>query len=177
MVDEFSAFGRMPDPSISDENLNELVEQSVFLQRSAHPGITIERHLPDHTVIAPCDSQQIGRALTNLLQNAIDSIERRRAAPGQELPTGRISVRLIDAEDARAIEVEDNGAGLPRADRDRLTEPYVTTRQRGTGLGLAIVKKIMEDHGGDLLLDDRKGGGARITLLFSTPDRSTADGT
>jgi two-component system nitrogen regulation sensor histidine kinase NtrY len=175
MVDEFSEFGRMPDPSISDENLNELVEQSVFLQRSAHPGIAIERQLPDHVVIAPCDSQQIGRALTNLLQNAIDSIERRRAKPGQELPPGRVSVRLVDAGAARAIEVEDNGAGLPRADRDRLTEPYVTTRQRGTGLGLAIVKKIMEDHGGDLLLGDRKGGGARITLLFPAPDRGSED--
>jgi two-component system nitrogen regulation sensor histidine kinase NtrY len=155
--------------------LNKLVEQSVFLQRSAHPGLAIEQQLPDHTVIAPCDSQQIGRALTNLLQNAIDSIERRRTQPDQELPPGRISVRLFDTETLRAIEVEDNGAGLPRADRDRLTEPYVTTRQRGTGLGLAIVKKIMEDHGGDLLLGDREGGGARITLLFSASDRDSED--
>ncbi|MDX9862691.1 MAG: ATP-binding protein, partial [Rhodospirillales bacterium] len=64
------------------------------------------------------------------------------------------------------IEVEDNGVGLPEEYRDRLTEPYVTTRDKGTGLGLAIVKKIMEDHGGDLLLEDRVGGGARISLVF-----------
>jgi two-component system nitrogen regulation sensor histidine kinase NtrY len=66
------------------------------------------------------------------------------------------------------ISVEDNGRGLPRTERSRLTEPYVTTRTKGTGLGLAIVKKIMEDHGGDLTLGDRPGGGAAVTLVFKT---------
>jgi len=63
--------------------------------------------------------------------------------------------------------VADNGCGLPKAERNRLTEPYVTTRTKGTGLGLAIVKKIMEDHGGSLILDDRPGGGASVRLVFA----------
>ena len=170
MVDEFSAFARMPAPSISDENLNHLVEQAIVLQKNAHPGIAFDHDLPGRVVIAPCDSQQIGRALTNLLQNAIDAIEGRRAKTGGSGPAGEIRVRVIDDGTLRAIEVEDNGPGLPRTERHRLTEPYVTTRQRGTGLGLAIVKKIMEDHGGDLLLADRSGGGARVTLLFPSPE-------
>ena len=66
-----------------------------------------------------------------------------------------------------AIVVEDNGVGLPEDQRDRLTEPYVTTRDKGTGLGLAIVKKIMEDHNGDLMLEDRPTGGARVSLVFN----------
>ena len=70
------------------------------------------------------------------------------------------------------IQVQDNGRGLPRKERNRLTEPYVTTRERGTGLGLAIVKKIMEDHGGDLRLEDNPAGGARVSLLFGVPEEA-----
>ena len=81
-------------------------------------------------------------------------------------------MRLIDDGALRAIEVEDNGRGLPTTDRHRLTEPYVTTRDQGTGLGLAIVKKIMEDHGGELSLDDSPAGGARIRLTFRSPEES-----
>ncbi|MGZ6016815.1 MAG: ATP-binding protein, partial [Phenylobacterium sp.] len=78
---------------------------------------------------------------------------------------GRITARLLASEGSVAIEVEDNGIGLPAKDRDRLTEPYVTTREKGTGLGLAIVKRILEDHGGELeLTDAREGGGALATL-------------
>ena len=73
---------------------------------------------------------------------------------------------MTDAAGTVAVVVEDNGVGLPHRERDRLTEPYVTTRAGGTGLGLAIVKKIMEDHGGELHLEDREGGGARVTLMF-----------
>ena len=73
------------------------------------------------------------------------------------------------------IEIEDNGPGLPVENRDRLTEPYVTTRARGTGLGLAIVSKIMEDHVGEFILSDRSGGGALAVLRFpaARPDEFT----
>jgi two-component system nitrogen regulation sensor histidine kinase NtrY len=71
--------------------------------------------------------------------------------------------------------VEDNGVGLPARDRDRLTEPYVTTREKGTGLGLAIVKRIMEDHEGELVLTDALNGtGARVILKFPTTARLAA---
>ena len=74
---------------------------------------------------------------------------------------------LVDSEGHIDVVVEDNGVGLPRENRDRLTEPYVTTREKGTGLGLAIVKRILEEHGGRLILGDRTvGQGARVVLSF-----------
>ena len=170
MVDEFTAFARMPAPVMADEDLGQLIEQAMFLQRGAHSEIDFGLERPDHPVVAACDSEQIGRALTNLLQNAVDAIEARRPLETESLPPGQLSVRLIDSGALRAIEVEDNGRGLPKADRYRLTEPYVTTRDQGTGLGLAIVKKIMEDHGGGLSLEDSPSGGARIRMIFPLPD-------
>jgi len=165
MVDEFSAFARMPAPVMAEEDLAKLIDQALFLQRGAHGDIEFGFDRPSGPVISSCDSEQIGRALTNLLQNAVDAVGG-RAKGAKALEPGRITVRLIDAGGQRAIEVEDNGRGLPKADRHRLTEPYITNREQGTGLGLAIVKKIMEDHGGDLSLEDSPAGGARIRMIF-----------
>jgi two-component system nitrogen regulation sensor histidine kinase NtrY len=106
--------------------------------------------------------------LTNLLQNAIDAIDGRHAQPGETLPQGEIELSMEIQADKVILSVADNGRGLPSSGRERLTEPYVTTRAKGTGLGLAIVKKIMEDHGGQLQLADRDGGGAVVRLLFPT---------
>ena len=111
------------------------------------------------------------QALINLLKNAAESIH---ARDGDDLPPGEIAVRLTEAAGQTALIVEDNGRGLPQEGRERLTEPYVTTRAKGTGLGLAIVKKIMEDHGGELLLEDREGGGARVMLVFHRGDPRAA---
>jgi two-component system nitrogen regulation sensor histidine kinase NtrY len=167
MVDEFSSFARMPAPVMRQEDLVELVRQTVFLQRNARSEIAFEMELPVHPVKLAFDQRQIGQALTNLLQNAVDAIQGRSDA-GEELPPGRVVVRLHQHGDRIAVVVEDNGKGLPADNRDRLTEPYVTTRSKGTGLGLAIVKKIMEDHGGELTLADRPLGGAIVSLIFST---------
>jgi two-component system nitrogen regulation sensor histidine kinase NtrY len=122
--------------------------------------------LPDEPVIVVCDSRQVSQALTNLLQNAVDAIDGRQAHPGEALPRGEIELSLEVQADKVILAVADNGRGLPASGRERLTEPYVTTRAKGTGLGLAIVKKIMEDHGGQLQLADRAGGGAVVRLLF-----------
>lgn len=113
-----------------------------------------------------CDRRQVSQVLTNILKNSAEAIEGRDAAPGQQLPPGEITLSLKDDGVTVSIVVEDNGKGLPKEGRERLTEPYMTTRSKGTGLGLAIVKKIMEDHGGFLALEDREGGGARISLVF-----------
>ncbi len=166
MVDEFSSFARMPRPVLQSEDLKEICLQALFLQRNAQPQIVFSSYLPDHPVTLAVDRRQIGQALTNLLKNAGEAIEGRTHGDGQTLPQGEISVRMEEDGDKIAVVVEDNGKGLPQAERSRLTEPYVTTRAKGTGLGLAIVKKIMEDHGGYLLLEDREGGGARVTLVF-----------
>jgi len=170
MVDEFTAFARMPAPSIAPEDLGDLIRQAIFLPSGARPDVEFVFEPPSNSVIVPCDRDQIGRALTNLLQNAIDAIERR--APGGSVPLapGRVTVNLIDDGTQQAVTVEDNGPGFPRAERHQLTEPYVTTRAEGTGLGLAIVKKIMEDHGGNLRLEDSPAGGARVCLVFPLPE-------
>jgi two-component system, NtrC family, nitrogen regulation sensor histidine kinase NtrY len=177
MVDEFSSFARMPAPVMRSEDLVELVRQTVFLQRNARQEIAFETELPDHPVRLPLDQRQVGQALTNLLQNAVDAIHGRD--PAAELAPGRIVVHVQKGEGQVAVAVEDNGKGLPADNRDRLTEPYVTTRSKGTGLGLAIVKKIMEDHGGELMLADRPEGGAIVTLIFSvhTAAQGAADTT
>ena len=166
MVDEFSAFARMPAPAMGEEDLGKLIEQAVFLQQDAHPSIAFQFDQPSDAVIAYCDAQQVRRALTNLLQNSIDSITARAEKADTSLSPGLVRVQLIADELSRRVVVEDNGRGLPKKERHRLTEPYVTTRDRGTGLGLAIVKKIMEDHGGHLVLEDNRPNGARVSLVF-----------
>ena len=171
MVDEFSAFARMPAPTLKAENPARLINELVFLQQSAHPNIEYFLDLPEAPITIQCDSSQFNRALTNLLQNAADAIEGRKeeesivnestlSAPGE------IHISIKCETDMLMINVADNGKGLPKEGRERLTEPYVTTRSKGTGLGLAIVKKTMEDHGGRLSLADRPGGGAIVTLTF-----------
>jgi two-component system, NtrC family, nitrogen regulation sensor histidine kinase NtrY len=161
MVDEFSSFARMPAPLIKEENLVELVRQAVFLQRTATPEIRFDVDMPERAPLQ-CDARQVSQALVNILKNAAESIQ------GREVPTpaGEIAVRVVVAPGLGTVTIEDNGRGLPAEGRERLTEPYVTTRAKGTGLGLAIVKKIMEDHHGELLLEDREGGGARVCLVF-----------
>jgi len=168
MVDEFSSFARMPSPEVEDVDLQSLVEQAVFLQQTAHPETDYSIESDDASMVTSCDRQQINRALTNLLMNAEEAIEGRQEAveEGEDYPKGEIRLRLQDLPEGLVIEIDDNGKGLPDVARERLTEPYVTTRKKGTGLGLAIVKKIMEDHGGSLGLQDAPGQGTRVRLVF-----------
>ncbi len=176
MVDEFSAFARMPAPDMRQEDMRKLLEQAVFLQRTAHGDLKFTQHMPGQAVLLPCDARQVGQALTNLIKNAIESIEGRQAHEGENAAPGVIEVSLLLRNGSCIVEIADNGRGLPKADRHRLTEPYVTTRERGTGLGLAIVKKIMEDHGGDLLLRDREAGGAVVSLVFPLREEASESG-
>jgi len=164
MVDEFSSFARMPAPVMRDEDLSDIVRQALFLARTGYASIAFEAELPSHRVRLRCDAHQVGQAFTNIVKNAVEAIEGRE---GTDLPIGRIEVRLIETDGAIVLSVRDNGKGLPATvDRERLTEPYVTTRAKGTGLGLAIVKKIMEDHHGELTLTDVDGAGASVSLVF-----------
>ena len=173
MVDEFSAFARMPQPVIRTEDANQLLREALVLQRDAHPDIAYETSYADPPPKVRCDRRLIGQALTNLLQNAADAVAM-RAAEG----AGRIEARVESEGGQVRLVVADDGVGLPsEEDRDRLTEPYVTHKAKGTGLGLAIVKKIMEDHGGRLVLEDRDDGpGARVALILPAPDAEGAAG-
>jgi len=177
MVDEFSAFARMPQPIIRPEDLSRIAREALVLQKDAHPEIVFETDLPDAGPIIPCDRRLLGQALTNLLQNAADGIAMRPREPVLERageaagdtgrPQGRIRLAIVHHGREVCLSVTDDGIGLPKEDRLRLTEPYVTHKPKGTGLGLAIVKKIMEDHGGSVVLDDRsEGTGAVATLIL-----------
>ncbi|WP_300298175.1 PAS domain-containing sensor histidine kinase [Ferrovibrio sp.] len=154
MVDEFSTFARMPRPVYREEDLGQLVRQGVFMQQVARNDIRFESIVPAEPVRLSCDARQIAQVLTNILQNAIDAIDGRERQPGEALPPGRIVVSLMAEAGIAEVTVLDNGRGLPVENRDRLFEPYVTTRSKGTGLGLAIVKKIIEEHGGSITLID-----------------------
>ena len=165
MVDEFSSFARMPAPVMRRENAQELLQQAVFLQRVANPAIAFKTDAPREPVHFEADGRLVSQALTNVLKNAGEGIAA-RLAKGDDEP-GRIAIALVPNGANFAFRVTDNGIGLPPQHRDRLTEPYVTTRAKGTGLGLAIVRKIMEDHGGEITLGDAEGGeGAEVTLTF-----------
>ncbi len=162
MVDEFSSFARMPAPVIRTENAQELVRHAVFLQRVANPQIAFEVTAPAEPLLFECDGRLVSQALTNVLKNAAEAVAASRTENDDS--SGRIVIDLAVDAGRLTMTVRDNGMGLPAEHRHRLTEPYVTTRAKGTGLGLAIVRKILDDHGGELLLND-----VRDVLAEDTP--------
>jgi two-component system nitrogen regulation sensor histidine kinase NtrY len=170
MVDEFSSFARLPKPVFRAEDPLDLARQSLFLQEVARPDIAFS-FAADEAAQGQilCDRHQFGQAMTNVLKNAVEAVEARmRTAP--EGFRGRIGVEMRgdgpDQRGAITVAITDNGIGLPQ-DRERIVEPYVTTREKGTGLGLAIVKKIVEEHGGDMVFATVEDGGTRVTLRFA----------
>ena len=165
MVDEFSSFARMPKPIFRAENIVDIAKQTLFLHEVAHPGISfvLDNRLDDPALV--CDRRQLGQAFTNIVKNAVEAVETRDGVAGKVAMT-------VEGDDATVtVRLADNGIGLPAA-RDRLFEPYVTTRARGTGLGLAIVKKIVEEHFGTIVFADCEGGGTCVTMTF---DRAALD--
>jgi len=160
MVDEFSSFARMPKPVFHEESLIDIARQALFLHEVAHPAIKFALDAPDAAPLV-CDRRQIGQALTNIVKNAVEAVEARE----EGAPAGDIAMTLSDADRTLTLTVADNGIGLP-VERDRIVEPYMTTRARGTGLGLAIVKKIIEEHCGTITFADRPGGGTVVTITF-----------
>lgn len=163
MVDEFSNFARLPAPKMRTENLTDLCRQVMFLYRNSQPNIEFDADLPAEPLPIVCDGHQISQALTNLFKNAVEAIEGR----DDSLPTGRIELTLTEESDRVSIILTDNGKGLPKENREQLTDPYFTTRRSGTGLGLAIVRKIMEDHGGSIELGDGDSEGTKARLILS----------
>lgn len=170
MVDEFSTFARMPAPTMREEDAADLVRQTMFLQSVGNPSIEHEYDGPEGVVSVVCDGRLVAQALTNVLKNAAEAVNAKfdpEELSQGELNGGQIIVRLRQDMYNVTIEVEDNGIGLPKQDRDKLTEPYITTRGKGTGLGLAIVKKVLEDHHGSLSLADAPTlGGALVTMVI-----------
>jgi two-component system nitrogen regulation sensor histidine kinase NtrY len=163
IVDEFSSFARMPKPMFRAENVHDIVGHAVFMFEVAHPDIsfTYNQDGPFPTLIS--DRRQLGQAITNILKNAVESIEEKKKMGDVD---GAIIVDLVVEDSGLTIRIADNGIGLP-SDRQRIMEPYITNRATGSGLGLAIVKKIIEEHFGEISLSDNQPDGAVVTLKFN----------
>ena len=165
MVDEFSNFARMPKPLFRAENVHEIARQALFLHEVAHPAITFVLDPQQGEFRMVCDRRQLAQALTNVVKNSVEAIEGRRNRGEHSIAGDRVELKLRQKAEHLVIDVLDTGIGLPE-DRERLTEPYMTTRVRGTGLGLAIVKKIVEEHFGSIEFEDAAGGGTLVRLIF-----------
>ncbi len=161
MVDEFSSFARMPEARLEKGNLSEAVRQAVFLEGVRLPEVDIRMQLPDEPIIGSFDPRLISQVLTNLIKNAVEAIE---GAGLEAIKSPRIVVEARPEGEMVRISVSDNGKGWPKENRQRLLEPYVTTREKGTGLGLAIVAKIIEQHGG------------KVDLVDAEPDENGREG-
>jgi len=177
MVDEFSSFARMPEPVFKDADMIDLVRDVMVLQENAHSSVEFKFICEESALRSRIDAQQIRQALTNLVQNALDSIASRKKEE-QELYQGKIVIMCGFTSEKIFVSILDNGLGLPKdEDPARLSEPYVTYKPKGTGLGLAIVKKILEDHGGKLVMGypdwlrslypDQEPDGATVSLLIA----------
>jgi two-component system, NtrC family, nitrogen regulation sensor histidine kinase NtrY len=181
MVDEFSAFARMPKPVMEPHDVREIVREAVFLFQVSRPEIAFELDLPDKPVVAMSDRRLLTQAVTNLVKNAGEAIDSAVEADPARAGKGRILTKVRGKADRVHITVVDNGCGLPKENRERLVEPYMTTREKGTGLGLAIVQRIVEQHGGTLTLADApkrngkvEGASVRIDLPVGDGEEAAA---
>jgi len=180
MVDEFSRFARTPKPVMTAEDVADTVRQVVFLQRVANADMDIELEIAQEPMPAKFDRRLISQALTNIIKNATEAIS---AVSPSELGRGRIRIWAGREGNDIVIDVIDNGIGLPKENRSRLLEPYVTTREKGTGLGLAIVGRILEEHGGRIELGDaadkipgQRGAWLRLRFAAETASSKEAEG-
>jgi nitrogen fixation/metabolism regulation signal transduction histidine kinase len=163
LVDDFNRFARMPTVALEPCDLNALVGEVV----AAHPDVlNLAAHVPATPVVLPVDRTLLRQALGNLIRNAVE------ARPAGDDRACHVEVVLESAGPLRArLHVDDDGPGVPDELRDRVFDPYVTTKSTGAGLGLAIVKKVVLDHGGRIRVDRSPLGGARFTIeLGPTPD-------
>ncbi|MBF0284817.1 MAG: HAMP domain-containing protein, partial [Magnetococcales bacterium] len=164
LVNEFSAFARLPRPHLQKDDLNEAVREVLILLKEDLKDLKVRKYADPDLPLFPFDRGQIKQVATNLVSNAAAAILER---PDPEAP-GQLAIVTGVAENGRMalLSVSDNGPGLPPAHRDRVFEPYFTTKKKGTGLGLAIVKKIVEDHGGVIRLKDSEWKGLCVEVLL-----------
>ena len=136
MVDEFSAFARMPKPVMELNDIREIVREAVFLFQVSRPEITFELDLPEKPAVMLSDRRLLTQAVTNLVKNASEAIDTAMEAEPERTEKGHVIAKVRTKGDRLQITVIDNGCGLPKENRQRLVEPYMTTRAKGTGLGL-----------------------------------------
>jgi two-component system nitrogen regulation sensor histidine kinase NtrY len=182
MVDEFSSFARMPKPVMEPHDLRDIVREAVFLFQVSRPEITFDLDLPDKPAITLSDHRLLTQAVTNLVKNASEAIDTALEAEPDRADKGHITAKVRAKGERLQITVIDNGCGLPRENRQRLVEPYMTTRTKGTGLGLAIVQRITEQHAGSLHLADApkrngkiQGASVRMDIPIRDSEEARAD--
>lgn len=159
MVDEFSNFARLPKATLETASLNEVVENTLKLYDERLDGIRLSPMLADALPTVMIDCEQIKRALVNLIDNAAEAL---MDAPGDR----RINVITREVVERESLEliVADTGPGIPSEDRERIFDPYFSTRKRGTGLGLAIVSRIVAEHQGRIRVQENLPRGARFII-------------
>ncbi len=167
IVDEFSSFARMPKPVFRPEAIDDIARHALFLHEVAHPEIRFAFVQETEDTQLVCDRRQIGQALTNVVKNAVEAIEQVGRSASDGAAVGHVEMRMWRADNDLFIAISDDGVGLPQ-ERERISEPYMTTRAKGTGLGLAITKKIVEEHQGAIAFEDSAQGGARVVIQFDT---------
>jgi two-component system nitrogen regulation sensor histidine kinase NtrY len=156
LVDEFSQFARMPAPRTNPTDLDLLITETLALYRGLFNDVQIEHRPAAGLPLARIDAEQIKRVVINLVDNAIEAMERR----------GRIVVETQHdpANSVLRVVVADDGPGIPAAEREKLFLPYYSTKRRGSGLGLAIVRRIVAEHGGSVDVGDNTPRGTRFTI-------------
>ncbi len=181
MVDEFSAFARMPKPTKGPGDLRSILRDAVFLREMGNNHVAFLRELGDRPLEGMFDSRMLGQAFGNLIKNAVEAIEAVPSEEGRDERKILVRASYDDNRDQFIVDIIDNGKGLPVENRHLILEPYMTMREKGTGLGLAIVKKIIEEHGGQLELHDAPadfdlGRGAMIRVLLPRLDVALSSG-
>jgi two-component system nitrogen regulation sensor histidine kinase NtrY len=156
LVDEFSQFARMPAPRTVPTDLAHLVADTLTLYNGLFGEIRFEQRFAPTVPLVRLDVEQMRRVIINLVDNAIEAMERR----------GRIVVETqVDrANSVARVIVADDGPGIPVAERDKLFLPYYSTKRRGSGLGLAIVRRIIAEHGGSIDVAENTPHGTRFTI-------------
>jgi len=166
VITRFSDFSRMPPPQFAPVSVNDIVRASVGLFRAqldapGRPAVHVAVDLEESLGPVQADAEQLGRAVQNLLLNAIDAMP----------AGGGLAVRTRGGTASVRIEVSDTGSGLTEEERRRLFTPYYTTKQHGTGLGLAIVQSVVADHHGRIWVESEHGRGTtfHVDIPRETP--------
>jgi two-component system, NtrC family, nitrogen regulation sensor histidine kinase NtrY len=156
LVDEFSQFARMPSPRTVPTDLAQLITDTVALYNGIFTDVRIEQRYAPGVSLVRLDPEQIRRVIINLVDNAIEAMERR----GEIV----LETQLDPSNSVVRVMVSDNGPGIPAAEREKLFLPYYSTKRRGSGLGLAIVRRIIAEHGGSIDVGDNTPRGTRFTI-------------
>jgi len=156
LVDEFSQFARMPAPRTVPTDLGQLITETLTLYNGLFAEVNIVRRFAEAVPLVRLDAEQIRRVIINLVDNAIEAMERRGGIV--------VETQVDRANSVARVVVADDGPGIPPAERDKLFLPYYSTKRRGSGLGLAIVRRIVAEHGGSIEVADNTPRGTRFTI-------------